>query len=313
MRRRCAATTRRWPRLLSEVTPAVIVDAVDEMLLIQRGKELGYAMGDEQFKSILENIRKENKIESEEQFQAALKQEGLSMLDLRRQLEKQMLVNRVQQTEVMGKISVTDDEVKAYYDANAASFAAPANVTLREILVAGREHGQGRERRRRRGGGAPRRPTPTGASAPASRSPSSPPTCPTRHRKPTAACSAKSPTPTWRRNCRRSSTRSQPGDVTAPRRTSRGYQILKLDARSGGGTPTMEEAHDRISERVFEQKRRGEFQKYLVRLRGQAIIEWKNDEVKKAYDSGLAAQTAAAAAGAAGALSRRRPPVTRSS
>ena len=55
----------------------------------------------------------------------------------------------------------------------------------------------------------------------------------------------------------------------------------------------MEEARDRISERVFESKRRGEFQKYLVRLRGQALIEWKNDEVKKAYDSGLAAQSAA--------------------
>ena len=79
-------------KLLAEVTPQVIVDAVDEMLLIQRGKELGYTMGDEQFKSIVENIRKENKIESEEQFQAALKQEGMTMLDLRRQLERQMLV-----------------------------------------------------------------------------------------------------------------------------------------------------------------------------------------------------------------------------
>ena len=114
----------------------MIVDAVDEMLLIQRAKELGYAMGDEQFQSILENIRKENKIETEEQFQAALKQEGMTMLDLRRQLEKQMLVNRVQQTEVMGKISVSDEEVKTYYEANAAALAAPANVTLREILVA---------------------------------------------------------------------------------------------------------------------------------------------------------------------------------
>ena len=35
-------------------------------------------------------------------------------------------------------------------------------------------------------------------------------------------------------------------------------------------------------------KRRVEFQKYLVRLRAQAIIEWKNDEVKKAYEAGLA-------------------------
>ena len=46
---------------------------------------------------------------------------------------------------------------------------------------------------------------------------------------------------------------------------------------------------------MFDEKRRGEFQKYLVKLRSQAIIEWKNDEVKKAYDVGLAAQAPPAA------------------
>ena len=65
-------------KLLSEVTPQVIVDAVDELLLTQRGKELGYAMGDDQFKSIVDNIRKENKIESDEQFAQALQQEGMT-------------------------------------------------------------------------------------------------------------------------------------------------------------------------------------------------------------------------------------------
>ena len=68
-----------------------------------------------------------------------------------------------------------------------------------------------------------------------------------------------------------------------------------LDARAGGGVPTMEEARDKISERVFDTKRRGEFQKYLEKLRGQAIIEWKNDEVKKAYEAGRTAQAAAPA------------------
>src|ERR687891_587060 len=54
-------------RALDEITPQLIVDAVDEMLIIQRGRELGYKLGDDQFKSIVENIKKENKIESEEQ------------------------------------------------------------------------------------------------------------------------------------------------------------------------------------------------------------------------------------------------------
>jgi hypothetical protein len=55
-------------KAIAEVTPELILNAVDELLLVQQGRELGYALGDEQFNSILENIRKENKIETEEQF-----------------------------------------------------------------------------------------------------------------------------------------------------------------------------------------------------------------------------------------------------
>ena len=55
-------------------------------------------MSTERFNSIVENIKKENKIESDERWQAALKQENMTMADLRRQLERTMLVQQVQQT-----------------------------------------------------------------------------------------------------------------------------------------------------------------------------------------------------------------------
>src|ERR671918_2849489 len=100
-------------KAVAEITPELILSAVDELLLVQRGRELGYALGDEQFNNILENIKKENKLETDEQFQNALKQEGLTLADLRRSLERQMLISRVQQAEVMGKIAVTEDESKA--------------------------------------------------------------------------------------------------------------------------------------------------------------------------------------------------------
>src|SRR5262245_54169338 len=122
-------------KALVEVTPAVIVDAVDEMLMVQRGKELGYTMTTERFNSILENIKKENKIESDEQLQAALKQEGMTMADLRRQLEKTMLVQQVQQQEIMQKLQVTDTELKSYYEAHKNEFGTTPNVTLREITI----------------------------------------------------------------------------------------------------------------------------------------------------------------------------------
>ena len=123
-------------KALDEITPQIMVDAVDEMLIVQRGKELGYKLSDEQFKSVVDNIRKENKIETDEQFQAALKPENMTTADLRRNLERQMIVSRVQQNEVMAKIGVTDDEAKKYYDAHLGEFTTAPTVTLREILVA---------------------------------------------------------------------------------------------------------------------------------------------------------------------------------
>src|SRR5438132_14318946 len=68
-------------KALNDITPQIVVDAVDEMVVVQRGRELGYKLSDEQFKSVIENIKKENKIDSEEQFQAALKSENMSMAD----------------------------------------------------------------------------------------------------------------------------------------------------------------------------------------------------------------------------------------
>ena len=88
---------------IGEVTPALIVDAVDELLLLQRGKDLRYSLSDEQFKNIVDQIRKENKLEDEQAFQNALKQEGMTMAELRKNLEKNMIISRVQGSEVMGR------------------------------------------------------------------------------------------------------------------------------------------------------------------------------------------------------------------
>src|SRR3954469_7938434 len=122
-------------KALDEITPQIMVEAVDEMLIVQRGKELGYTLSDQQFKGVLDNIRKENKIETEEQFQAALKSENMTMTDLRRNLERSMIVQKVQQNEVFGKIGVSEDEARAYYESHKNEFTKLPTVTLREILV----------------------------------------------------------------------------------------------------------------------------------------------------------------------------------
>jgi parvulin-like peptidyl-prolyl isomerase len=82
------------------------------------------------------------------------------------------------------------------------------------------------------------------------------------------------------------------GDVSEPLRTARGYQLLKLESITPTNTMPLDKAREQISERVFTDKRKAEYLKYLQKLRAQAIIEWKNEDVKKAFEEGMKQQAA---------------------
>ena len=274
-------------KALDEVTPQIMVEAVDEMLVVQRGRELGYKLSDEQFKSVVDNIKKENKLESEEQFQAALKSENMTMADLRRNLERNMISQRVQQNEVLGKIGVTDDEARAYYEAHLKDFTTSPSVTLREILVSVGGDARGvnaaaDEAAKARAEEIRRRVTSGGESfemlaAEVSDSPS----------KANAGLIGPLSVNDISPDLRAQIEGMKPGTVGPVLRTARGYQILRLETMTPVQTLTLEQARDQIGEHVFTDKRKKEFQKYLEKLRAQAIIEWKNPDVKKAFDLGV--------------------------
>ena len=52
-------------KVLDEVTPQIVLQAVDELLLLQRAKELNLTLTDEQFADIVKKIRTENKLEDD--------------------------------------------------------------------------------------------------------------------------------------------------------------------------------------------------------------------------------------------------------
>ncbi len=274
-------------KAVAEVTPELILSAVDELLIIQRGRELGYTLGDEQFAKILENIKKENKLENDEQFHAALKQEGLSMPDLRKSLERQMLISRVQETEVMGKIAVTEAEARAYYAKHDAQFTTPSQITLREILIEvpvtdrginaakndeARAKAEDVRKRLLAGEPFPR------LAADLSDAPS----------KANGGLIGPLSRGDLAAPLQKRLTGMKVGDITEVISTPRGYQILKLETRTEEKVKSFDDARNEISEKVADEKRRGELQKYVEKLRAQAIIQWKNDELKKAYEQALA-------------------------
>ena len=289
-------TNQQLRKALDDITPQILVDALDEMLMVQRGKELGYKLSDEQFKGIVDNIKKENKIETEENFQAALKSENMTMTDLRRNLERSMIVQRVQQNEVMSKIGITEDEARKYYDSHLNEFTTPPTVTLREILATvpadARGVNVGAEEAAREKAEQLRARVTTGGeafdkvAADASEAPS----------KANAGLIGPISVNDLSADLRKIVDNLKVGGVSDVIRTSRGFQIFKLESSTPTDTMPFEQARELISERVFTDKRKAEYQKYLDKLRGQAIIEWKNQDIRRAFEEGLKRQQAAVAA-----------------
>jgi parvulin-like peptidyl-prolyl isomerase len=273
-------------KALAEVTPEVIVDAVDELLIVQRGRELGYTMSNEQFDSIVDNIKKENKLEDDAAFEAALKGEGLTMADLRRQLERTMIIQRVQQTEVMSKLEVTDAELKMYYDSHKDAFTTVPQLTLRELLVAVPASDRGvnvgveeeartkaEDIRRRLIAGEPF----ARIAADESDSPS----------KANGGLVGPVSRDVLAPELQQAIDGLKAGDLTPVLRTTRGFQLIKIEALETATVKPFDEARDDIADRLANEKRRGEFSKFLENLRSQAIIDWKNQEMKKAWEVGL--------------------------
>src|SRR6185295_7876024 len=62
------------------------------------------------------------------------------------------------------------------------------------------------------------------------------------------------------------------GEISQPLRTTRGYQILKLETSSTSQTLAFDQAREQIASHVLDDKRRREFVKYLDKLRAQAIL-----------------------------------------
>ena len=283
---------------LTAVTPPLLIEAVDELMLVQHGKEIGTKFSDVIFKDSIEQLKKMNKIPDDATFQAVLKQEGMSMADLRQNIERSFYKGEAERRELARNMTLTEDEARAYYNTHTDQFIKPATVTLREIAIdvpTDKVSGQvsfsvSNDETIKKKITAIRERALKGEdfaklAAEASESAS----------KDNGGLIGTVEIVALSATLAEQLEKMKPGDITEPIRNKTGYQIIKLDARSVAEPEKFEKSREQITQRILESRLDVERAKLLDKLRLQAVIEWKDETFKKMYEAARAAQQKPAA------------------
>ncbi len=107
---------------------------IEQKLLLSKVKEKNYDV-DADVEVIIQEIKKQNNIPSDEELQAALTREGIEFAAWKDMLREQRRQQRLVAEEVGAKIKIDNPQIMEYYRKNAEQFTVPAEFALNCIYL----------------------------------------------------------------------------------------------------------------------------------------------------------------------------------
>ena len=109
-------------------------DMIDQQLLLSRGKELDINADSEVIRR-LDEIRKQNHLDSMEALEKAVRDSGISFEDFKANIKNSVITQQVVRDEVGRNLRLSAKEEQAFYEQHKQEFAKPEQVRLSEILI----------------------------------------------------------------------------------------------------------------------------------------------------------------------------------
>jgi peptidyl-prolyl cis-trans isomerase SurA len=247
---------------LKEMPQKLLEQMVEELLLVERAKQL-YQI-DELVKYQVENFMKDNKVPTKEDLAKALEKEGMTMDEFRKQILQVYVPEFVKSREIRSKISLSTDEIQAFYDAHKNDFATQPQLNLQEIYLAkpGTTDEQaaqaGAEITRQFGEGKDFGELAAAFSQANSRS----------NKGDAGWFSASDLSPTLSKAV----FATPVGKITPLLGTPSGFYIFRVADRREPKVPTLEEARDTIVNALREQKFQKEYKAYIDNLKAESYV-----------------------------------------
>ena len=264
---------------LQEQEKNLLRDRIDQLLLVQKGKDLNISVDSEVAKRLAQ-IQKDSGIADPEKFQDWVKEQaGMPFEDFKGDMKNDMLRQRVIRQEVGERVNIKHDEVEKYYNEHKSEFVREERLFLREIFIstdgkdaagtaAAEKKAKDLVARARKGERFPEMARDNSEAVTNKNMGELPP-----FKKGDLANNIEDQV--W----------TQPkGYVTDPVRTGNGFLILRVEDHQKAGQAELSEVENEIMEKLYAPRMQPKMREYLTELRKSAFLEIKADYV----DSGAA-------------------------
>src|SRR6266567_2011842 len=123
----------------------VLDELINNEILLEKAKKLNLEASDGEVEDKFTEIKSPY---TEDEFQRRLKDQAISVDDLKSDLRRQLSIQKLLNREVVAKISITDQDVSDFYNANRPQFnVAEPQYHIAQILVTPRKEQQIRNRK----------------------------------------------------------------------------------------------------------------------------------------------------------------------
>lgn len=261
----------------SNATPAeaaerqknLLRDMIDKQLLLSRGKELGMSADAEVVRQ-LDEIRKQNHLDTMEDLEKAARQSGVSFEDFKASIRDRVITQMVVRDEVGRRMQQpTQAQEQAYYEAHKQEFQQPEQIKLSEILVPtpadandatvaqAQAKAEGIEAKLKAGGNFEELAKSDSGG-------------------PTAAQGGE--LGMYKRGTLGQVLEDQTfnlkaGEWTKPIRTKQGFVILKVTEHQAAGAAPLKEVEPQVQEAMYTEEMQPKLREYLTKLREDAYID----------------------------------------
>jgi len=252
---------------LASIKKDMVDKMVENELLYQKSQELGIAVDTETIDSQMEQFK--GQFPDEDQYKKQLSALGYTEAQLRSEFEKNLAIKQLIEQEIASNVSISDKELKTYYEDHPDQFKTPEQVKARHILIkAGSEASEDEKKAAKEKIGKIKKRIDEGEKFSEVAKEAS--ECPSSKRGGDLGYVSKGQ---MVKPFEKATFSLAVGDVSDIVETRFGYHLIKAEDKKDASQKTFDEVKDRLKEQLEQKKVKEEMPDYIAQLREDADIE----------------------------------------